>query len=696
MSRKLLYVAVLVLLFSLMVACAGGEDQTSEPTGETEEPGTAEVTGEPVEPTTEAEATGEATAEGTGEVGPNVPVSEIEERLIYTTGMHVVGIGEYVAAERYAVAAGADPAAQPAHGFILPYAIHPNMHIADLGEFEPPAALEGTEDMTFEWALEAPEGSSAELLVNDTVAVFQADVEGEYTLTLNVTDAAGNAAEAVTWAIHATTYVGSGYLNVDDATPPQCAACHEEQAVAWAETGHASMFARGINGELGEHYNANCITCHTTGFNNRDGAENNGFDDVAADAGWEFPGTLQEGNWEQMQEDFPEVAAMANIQCESCHGPGAEHNGDEEWINRGLSYATCAQCHAEDPYHVKPQQWELSPHAQKTARAFWYPIGESRTACVGCHTGGGFIDMVNGVPVEERRTEYQTITCAVCHDPHNAKNPNQLRVFDTVTLPNGAAVEGAGPAATCMTCHNTRVDPVASVEADPSEIMQGDQGTGTFQIGLPHYSSAAELMNTDLANAGYTWGIAGDDMRSTPHGSAIEGTCVTCHMAETPGMDDAGTADDSSDDTPLPGNNTVGDHTFLMTSPVDETENLGVCQQCHTEATSFEEIAAEEDYDGDGEAEAYHAELEGLLELMKAELEGQGVAFLESRPYYALPADSSVEMRGAVFNYHLIFEAVHRGSQFHNPQYLVALAQLSYRKVAGEDVPNAEIIAPEG
>jgi hypothetical protein len=218
--------------------------------------------------------------------------------------------------------------------------------------------------MRFDWRLEAPDGSSAELLANDTVAVFLADVEGQYVLSLTATDEAGNASEAVTWTIHATTYVGSGYLAGDDANPPQCMACHEDQAAAWAETGHATMFARGIDGELTPYYNADCISCHTTSFNNREGVDNGGFDDVAAAEGWEFPGTLQEGNWDATVENFPQTASMANIQCESCHGPGAQHNGDPEWINRGLSYATCAQCHAEEPYHVFPRQWELSPHAQ--------------------------------------------------------------------------------------------------------------------------------------------------------------------------------------------------------------------------------------------------------------------------------------------------------------------------------------------
>ncbi len=683
MSRKLRFVALLWVALFLIVAC---RDTTTDVTETEEAIATQEATDEVTdEPAPTEEATAEAPEEAAG-----VPVSEIEQVLIRTSGMHVVGIGEYVAAERYAVAAGEDPAEQPAHAFILPFAIYPNMHIATIEDFEPPAPLEGTEEMTFEWTLESPAGSNAELVVNETVAVFQADAEGEYILTLNATDAAGNAAEPVTWAIHATTYVGSGYLAGDDANPPQCVACHEDQAEAWAETGHATMLARGIDGELAPYYNANCIQCHTTGFNNGEGAENGGFDDVAAAAGWEFPGTLQEGNWDAMVENFPEAAALANIQCESCHGPGAEHNGDPEQINRGLSYATCAQCHGEDPYHVKPQQWEISPHAQKTARAFWYPTGENRAACVGCHTGGGYIDRVNGVPEGERRFEYQVITCAVCHDPHDADNPNQLRVFDTVALPNGTEVTDAGPAATCMTCHNTRTDPAAAVEADPTETAEG---SGKFQMGLPHYSSAAELMTTDQGDAGYTWGL---DLPEAPHGEIVENTCIGCHMAETPGVDDNGTADDASDDTPLPGHNTVGEHTFLLTSPVDGTKNVAVCQQCHGEEVEDFDFEAEADYDGDGTAETNKEELEGLLEVLLAALEDKGVVALESRPYYELPPDTDATLRGAVYNRHLVFEAVHRGSEAHNFPYLVALLQLSYRQVTGSDVPNAEILAPEG
>jgi len=612
-----------------------------------------------------------------------VPIDDIEEMHVVTTASSVVGIGTYVAAEAYAVPAGEDPAEQPVQALIFPYGIYPDMLVEDVADFEQPApAIEG---FTFEWTLETPDGSAAEVMGGQPVAIFMADVAGDYNLTLTATDEAGNSG-SITWTVTASTYVGNGAVTGEDASPPQCAACHEDEAAAWGETLHATMFTRAIDGEVSDHYNANCITCHTTGFNNRPEAVNGGFDDVARDAGWEFPGTLQAGNWDAMVADYPEVAALANIQCESCHGPGADHNGTGP-ISRGLEYGVCAQCHAEEPYHVFPQQWELSPHADINARAFWYPIGENRLACVGCHTGGGFIDAANGVPQEERRFAFQVITCAVCHDPHDAANPNQLRVFDTITLPNGTEVSDAGPAATCMTCHNTRVDPVATVEADPVETSAG---SGTYRINLPHYSSAAELLTG--GNAGYTWG---ETLPSDPHGQIVENTCVGCHMAATPGMDDKGT-EDTGDDEPLPGHNTVGQHTFLMVSPVDGTQNLAICQQCHGEEVASFDFEAEGDYDGDGTAETNHEEMEGLLELMAPELESRGVVFLESYPYYQLPQNADVNLKGAVFNYHLVLETVHRNAEVHNVKYLVALMQLSYEKLTGTPVPNAEIIPPEG
>ncbi len=589
---------------------------------------------------------------------------QFAEVHIFTTASRVVGVGTYVAAEAYGVPAGEDPEAQPAQAIIMPYSIYPNMLIENIEDFvQPEPAVEG---FTFAWSLEPADGSSAEL-IDGTVAIFMADVEGEYLLTLTATDPSGNTAESE-WKVLATTYVGNGYLDGPEEDETQCIDCHEDMVAAWSETGHSDMFVRALNGTLSDHYGPDCISCHTTGFNNRPEAVNGGFDDIAAEAGWVFPEELGPGGWDSFVENYPEVAAMANIQCESCHGPGYLHvfeaSRRDSMIARGLDYGVCAQCHAEEPYHVFPQQWETSGHADKNAEAFWYPVGEGRESCVRCHSGAGYIDWANGV--EEPRTNYQVITCAVCHDPHDAKNPNQLRVFDSVVLPDGTEVASAGPAATCMSCHNARRDAVATVE--------GAADGQSFST--PHYSTAAELMN---GVGGYTWGEA---LPVSTHGRAVDETCIGCHMAASPGMDG---------DTPLPGHNTVGEHTFAMMD-ADGVENVAVCQRCHDGATSFA-FEARRDYDGDGTIETNQDEVEGLRELLQAAVVEAGVTVLDHHPYFEIPEGSSVDLYGAVWNLKFSESG---GTAVHNLRYAVSLLQLSYEKLTGEAVPGATILPPKG
>ncbi|GAB4453721.1 MAG: hypothetical protein Kow00120_23630 [Anaerolineae bacterium] len=582
---------------------------------------------------------------------------EEEGHPIVTTATNVVGVGTYVAAQEYAAPAGEDPEAQPVQAIILPYGIYPDMLVMEIGDFVQPEPL--VEGFTFAWSLEAPEGSAAELLADGPVAIFLADVQGDYALTLTATDENGNSGSS-TWNVHAGTYVGVGGI-VGEPEMPQCAVCHINQAEAWAATGHADMFIRAITGEASDHYTEACIVCHTTGFNDMPTAVNGGFDDLAAMHGWEFPEELTADTWEAMKAEFPEVAALANIQCESCHGPGSEHfNGDPTNmgpIGLGLDYGACAQCHAEQPYHVFPQQWELSGHAQANAQAFTYPIGEDHASCVRCHSGVGFIDWANGIPTAQQRTDYQVITCAVCHDPHDAANPNQLRVFDVVVLPDGTNVTNAGPAATCMSCHNARRDPVATVEGE--------------SFGTPHYSTAAELMNS---TGGYTWG---ETLTSGVHGMVVQETCIGCHMAATPGMDDAG--------APLPGHNTVGAHTFAMVS-ADGVENVAACQTCHQGIESFA-FEASGDFDGDGTVETGPEEVAGLRETLEAAIVEAGVEVLDHHPYFTLPDGAGVDLKGAVYNLKFTESG---GSVAHNMKYTVALLQLSIEKLTGAPVPGAD------
>lgn len=592
---------------------------------------------------------------------------QFEEVHIFTTASKTVGVGTYVAAQAYGAPAGSDPAEQPAVAMILPYGIYPNMLLENIEDFEQPETL--LEGFTFEWSLVAPGDSITDLITGD-VAIFMADVDGKYELTLKITDPDGNEGES-TWNVFASTYIGVGGMTSEPPAYPQCGTCHADKGKAWYQTAHATMFSRSIDGMTSDHYGPNCVSCHTTGFNNRPEAVNGGFDDVVREAGWTFPEVLEPGNWAALIAENPEVAAMANIQCESCHGPGQLHVsggvGGDRAISSGLEYGVCAQCHAEEPYHVFPQQWENSAHGDIDSRGFTYPIGENRTSCVRCHSGVGFIDYVNGVPEEELRTDYQPITCAVCHDPHNADNPNQLRVFDTVTLPNDVEVVEGGPSATCMTCHNVRRD--GGAEGQVAAALAGDG------LSTPHHgNNQAELLNM---TGGYTWG---ETLPISTHGNILDNTCVSCHMAPTPGKD--------ADGNPLPGHNEVGQHSFAMTN-ADGVENIAVCQTCHDGASSFE-FESRHDYDGDGATETVQEEIAGLREVLWNGLLEAGLTPTDSRPGYEVPENAGEEIYGALWNY---FFTEANGTAVHNFRYAVALLQLSYEKVAGAPVPNADILA---
>ena len=66
------------------------------------------------------------------------------------------------------------------------------------------------------------------------------------------------------------------------------------------------------------------------------------------------------------------------------------------------------------------------------------------------------------------------------------------------------------------------------------------------------------------------------------------------------------------------------------------------------------------------------------------------MAVLDHHPYFELPEDASVDVKGAVFNFKMIRDD--QGSVVHNLKYSVGLLQLSYAKLTGEPVPGATLV----
>jgi len=175
----------------------------------------------------------------------------------------------------------------------------------------------GSEEVTsYTWSITSqPPGSAVALDSTDTQWVtFRPDTTGQFVIQLAITTASGTSDTTVT--INSATYVGVGGmlgLPAPDISKGQCGACHSDKKTEWETTHHSDKFKRDIDGGV-TFYAESCLACHTVGYDTT--AVNAGFDDLAMTQGWSIPDTLQPGNWDSMVVNFPDVAQLANIQCE--------------------------------------------------------------------------------------------------------------------------------------------------------------------------------------------------------------------------------------------------------------------------------------------------------------------------------------------------------------------------------------------
>jgi len=315
-------------------------------------------------------------------------------------------------------------------------------------------------------------------------------------------------------------------------------------------------------------------------------------------------------------------------------------------ISVSTSSGDCGQCHEAPPYHTKNAQWNLSRHAVPTR----YPTGESRSSCVGCHSGIGFIDRADGLPQDQFRTDYEAIVCATCHDPHDATNPHQLRKIDEVILANGEQVSGGGNGRICMNCHISR--------RDGEDYAANSNGSSRFG---PHHGPQTDML------AGKNAVEYGRYIPSSAHLSAVKNSCASCHMHEL----------DSSD----PAKNLAGEHTF---KPVwdggtpdihtDDVDLIGACVDCHGEISSFD--FPRQDYDANGTIEGVQTEVHNLLNQLGRLLPPYGDPEVAITSSYTRP-----ELKAA-FNYRFVEEDGSLG--VHNTSYAVNLIKASIADLTGD------------
>ncbi|MEJ0090148.1 MAG: cytochrome c3 family protein [Limisphaerales bacterium] len=530
-----------------------------------------------------------------------------------------------------------------------------------------------------------PGGVNTGNATNNGRTFLRPDVTGQYIVTATIVTV-GSGTTNLTQRITAGTYVGVA----------TCALCHSGSIGAediyhpWSQTAHATLFTLGIDGLGNPHYSKNFLPYTTVGYDTNLSSFNGGFDDLATDAGWVFPAVLTNGNWASMLTNYSQLAGLANVQCESCHGPGSEHayslgnTNVANWPRLAVTYvaADCAQCHDNSPNNTKSTEWNVSLHSHPTRTPSG---GANRAQCVRCHTAAGFsswaeaggMAAVNANPYAiipaNPITTYEAITCQTCHDPHDATKPHQLRLGNTITLSDGTAVTNAGSGAFCMQCHNSRGGSVTNLMV--KYPLNQPNWAGGVGFG-PHDSPQADML--EGVNA-VTYGKV---IPSAAHANVVSNTCVGCHMQTV-----ASTS---------PAFLKAGGHTFNMeynitnNGVVTAVPLTAVCAQCHGNKANATFDFPVQDYNGDGMIEGVQTEVHHLLDKLSTFLPpasykanannyvADGLIKTSITTYTNMPA----KFLNAAYNWQFVETDGSFG--IHNAPYAVGLLKSSIADLTGD------------
>lgn len=281
--------------------------------------------------------------------------------------------------------------------------------------------------------------------------------------------------------MHEPTYTGAAYCGLE------CHGSngHEDLYTTWLETPHAQTFAR-VAGELDE--DPTCVDCHAVGTTD-----------------------VNESGWVRHNGGFDEVPTekLQGVQCESCHGPLADLDGqirtDHAALGVGdsllLAVGTpgallgCGRCHeaADAGASDRVSEWSASAHAVSHL-ASEEGVGAGDPSCAGCHTAQGFVARMTGAAAPATTLEAPLpITCAACHDPHDASHHASLRrdLRDDV----------------CRQCHTDEAH---------------------AELATPHAPHAQMF----AATGGYEYG---EVLGSSPHSNIATEGCATCHNSSAEG-----------------------------------------------------------------------------------------------------------------------------------------------------------------
>jgi hypothetical protein len=283
--------------------------------------------------------------------------------------------------------------------------------------------------------------------------------------------------------------------------------------------------------------------------------------------------------------------------------------------------ADCTACHSEEPTITgKELAWAGSVHGTGAA----YVRGTS-AGCAGCHSGGGFSDMVAAglTPdtVEAGDPNPTRQDCRTCHNIHTTyteadwsletTDPVELFAFEGVTFDGGKGN-------LCANCHQPR----RQIEAEGGIVNVSSTHWG------PHHGPQSAM----LLGVGGAGGVEGDE---SIHVRWVDDTCVTCHLFND-------------------------NHSF--------EPNLNACLECHDDAENFDIGGVQTQVD------ELVAELQEAL-VAKGMLDGD-----EEHGFHPVVGEYPEAEAAALWNYIMI--VIEDGSHgVHNPEYTIALLESSIAAV---------------
>lgn len=303
----------------------------------------------------------------------------------------------------------------------------------------------------------------------------------------------------------------NGFLGYFDETTQQtsCGNCHVEHQAEWKGTKHAEAWAD-LQALAQPADKSSCEGCHSVSQYGNSVSGNSGYLSV-------------------------KDPSYHDVQCENCHGPGFDHATTPDagtaplariTADTGLlSAGTCGACH-QGTHHPFVEEWKQSIHALNGRHA-------DEEECQECHTGQGALRawgvnsayVGSGDPITAANG--LGITCAVCHDPHDATNTAQLRWPLETNDPSQNL---------CMKCHYRRTEPLA---------LDSTRALSPGGSNSPHAPQGATLIGeVGYQNPSYLDPVLVSVAKSASHGNLAKNPklCAGCHLFSFPAVNDAGVA----------------------------------------------------------------------------------------------------------------------------------------------------------